>query len=295
MHFNPMKSIHQSILFVALAAALHGQTSLEITSPLGRTFHSQPDHKAVVSTAEKALAADPKNVKLFLKLAQAQASVWQNKEAAATCTRGLAIDPNNAELLTERGHRELPLRQFTLARADLKRAIALDPKQTEAYYHLGLAHYFLGEFSPAADAFLKGRDLVSSQDSLVNFTNWCYAALRRAGTKEEAAKALEKVPLEMKSNAGHTVFYFNLVRFFQGQKTEAEILPPAPKDPSDTDAELIYDTVMYGVGNWHLYNGDSAKAMDYFERVAKGRVWVTWGFIGSETELAQRKRTTASR
>jgi tetratricopeptide (TPR) repeat protein len=284
-----MKSIPRAIFMVAVAATLHGQPRPEITSPLGRSFQSQPDDKAVVAAAQKALADDPKNVKLLLKLSQAQASVWQNKEAAETCTRGLAIDPNNADLLTERGHRELPLRQFARARDDLKRAVTLDPKQTEAYYHLGLAHYFLGEFSPAADAFCQGRDLVSSQDSLVNFTNWCYAALRRAGRKEEAVKALEKVPLEMKSNAGHTEFYFNLVRFFQGQKTEAEILPPAPKDPSDTEAELAYDTVTYAVGNWHLYNGDSAKAMDYFERVSKGRVWVTWGFIGSETELSRRK------
>src|SRR5437588_3046312 len=286
-----MKCIHQAILVAVFAATLQGQTAarLEVTSPLGRSFQSQPDDKAVVSAAEKALTADPKNVKLFLKLSQAQASVWQEREAVLTCTRGLAIDPNNADLLTERGHRELPLRQFDRARDDLKRAITLDPKQTEAYYHLGLAHYFLGEFSPAADAFCKGRELVSTQDSLVNFTNWCYAALRRAGRKEEAVKALEKVPPEMKSNAGHTEFYFNLVRFFQGLKTEAEILPPAPKDPSDTEAELTFDTVTYAVGNWHLYNGDSAKAMGYFERVAKGRVWVTWGFIGSETELAHRK------
>src|SRR6266853_5226713 len=152
-----MKSNRQAIIIVAMtAAALHGQTGKpasphpEITSLLGRSFQSQPDDKAVVSAAEKALADDPKNVKLFLKLSQAQASVWQEKEAVLTCARGLAIDPNNADLLTERGHRELPLRQFDRARDDLKRAIALDPKQTEAYYHLGLAHSFLGEFSPSA-------------------------------------------------------------------------------------------------------------------------------------------------
>src|SRR5260221_2461655 len=141
----PMKSTPQAILVALMAAAaLQGQTGKpasphpEITSPLGRSFQSQPDDKAVVSAAEKALADDPKNVKLFLKLSQAQASVWQEKEAVLTCTRGLAIDPNNADLLTERSHLELPLRQFGRAREDLKRAIALDPKQTEAYYHLGL-------------------------------------------------------------------------------------------------------------------------------------------------------------
>ena len=29
---------------------------------------------------------------------------------------------------------------------------------------------------------------------------------------------------------------------------------------SDTEAELVFDTVTYAVGNWHLYNVDSAKA-----------------------------------
>src|ERR1022692_264414 len=173
---------YRAIVVLALASGLFGQTGrLELRSPLGREFHSLPDDKGVVAAAEKALAEHPNDVKLILKLAQAHAAVWEDKEAVAACTRGLKIDPNNVDLLIERGHRELPLRQFTQARDDLKRAADLDPKQSEAYYHLGLAHYFMGEFAPAADAFSKGRDLVTTQDSLVNFTNWCYAALRRAG------------------------------------------------------------------------------------------------------------------
>lgn len=276
---------------VGLAAAcLCAQSGpLQVKSPLGREFYALPDAQGVVSAAEKALAADPKNVNLILKLAQAHGAVWQEKEAVAACTRGLEIDPRNAGLLTERGHRELPLREFARAREDLTRAVALDPKQAEAYYHLGLAHYFLGEFAPAAEAFCKGREMVTTQDSIVNFTNWCYVSLRRAGKKEEAAKALEKVPAGMKSNAGHTEFYFNLVRFYQGLKSEAEILPPPPKDPGDVEGELGFDTIAYQVGNWHLYNGDSAKAREYFDRVSKGRVWVTWGFVGSETELTRPK------
>ena len=93
----------------------------------------------------------------------------------------------------------------------------------------------------------------------------------------------------MQSNAGHTVFYFNLVRFYQGRKSEAEVLPPAPQDPADTEAELAFDTIAYQMGNWQLYNGNAAKAKEYFERVSKGHVWVTWGFVGSETEVARRK------
>src|SRR5260370_34843968 len=107
-----MKCIHQAILVAVFAATLHGQTAarLEVTSPLGRSFQSQPDDKAVVSAAEQALAADPQNVKLLLKPSRAQASVWRVKEAVLNSPRGLAIDPNNARTRRRARRRGLSLR-----------------------------------------------------------------------------------------------------------------------------------------------------------------------------------------
>ena len=280
---------HRFILSLALGIRLlpaADSPRLEITSPLGVKYYSKADDKGVVAAAEKALMADSKNVKLLLKLSQQQNSVQQIREAVQTCTRALAVEPNNAEVLTERGHRQLPLRQFARARDDLKRATILDPKIADAWYHLGLANYFLGDFGPAADAFCKGVGIAKDQDSMVNFTNWCYAASRRAGRKEAADKALAKVGTDVNSNSGHTAFYFNLVRFFQGRKTETEIAPAPPK-AGDDESELIFDTVGYGIGNWHLYNAETAKATDYFQRIVKGHVWYTWGFVGSETELVR--------
>jgi len=81
----------------------------------------------------------------------------------------------------------------------------------------------------------------------------------------------------MKSNAGHTEYYFNLVRFFQGLKTEAEkFFRPPPKIHPITEAELTFDTSPTR-RQWYLYNGISAKAMDYFALRSQGRVWLTWG------------------
>lgn len=271
---------------LALAVAAPAQTRLEITSRLGTKFHSVADDKGAVAAAQKSLAADPKNPGLLLKLAQAQISVWEDKEAVDTLTRALAISPQDAGLYVERGHRELPLREFTKARADLSRAAKLDPKNMAAYYHLGLAHYFLGEFAAAADAFGNAVETAPNTDERINSTNWLYAALRRAGKTGEAAKALEAIPPEMTNQAPHTKFYLNLVRFFQGRMTESEALPPEPPaNNTDDEVELPFDTVAYGIGNWHLYNGDTAKAQEYFRRVLKGHVWITWGFVGAETEL----------
>jgi tetratricopeptide (TPR) repeat protein len=279
------------LCILALASALPAQqTTLQLTSPLGRKFYSLPDDKGVVAAAEKAVATDPKSPDLLLKLAQAQISVWQDREAVATLTRAIAIAPDNAALYTERGHRELPLREFTKARDDLARASTLDPNRMEAWYHLGLAHYFLGDFAKAAEAFRHAVDRAPDTDERINSTNWLYAALRRANQPAEANKALAVITPEMKNTAEHTLYYLNLVRFFQGALPEAQALPPEPPaGNTDTEAELRFDTVGYGIGNWHLYNGHPTEARAYFQRVAKGHVWVTWGFIGSEIELARKK------
>ncbi len=275
---------------LALAAAATAQTKLEVTSPRGTKFQSLADEKGVVAAAQKDLAADPKSPDLLLKLGQAQISVWQDKEAVETLTRALAISPRRADLYTERGHRELPLREFARARADLMQATAFDPKNMVAYYHLGLAHYFLGEFPQAAEAFRHAVDTAPNTDERINSTNWLYAALRRAKRTSEAAKALEAIPPEMTNTEPHTKFYLNLVRFFQGRMSESEALPPEPPaGNTDTEVELPFDTVAYGIGNWHLYNGERAKAEEYFRRVLKGHVWITWGFIGAETELQKRR------
>lgn len=269
------------LCFLTLATIAIAQTKLEVEN-----FRSLPDPKGVVAEARKNLARDPKNPGLLLKLAQAQISVWEDKEAVETLTRAIAISPENADLLTERGHRYLPLREFAKARADLDRAVALNPKNMAAYYHLGLSHYFQNEFAEAADAFAHAVSTAPNTDEKINSTNWLYASLRRAGKTAEAEKALLNVPPEMTNESAHTKFYLNLVRFFQGKMTEAEALPAEPPaSNTDQEVELPFDTVGYGIGNWYLYNGNPEKAKEYFRRVMKGHVWVTWGFIGSELGL----------
>jgi Flp pilus assembly protein TadD len=276
------------VIFCAAICTLmaDAQPKFEATSLLGRRLESQADDKGVIEAARKALAADPGNVALVVKLSQAQASVWQSKEAAETCTKALESHPDSIELLTERGHRRVALRQFVEAKADLERAASLGSKNGDTFYHLGLAHLFLGEFAAASEAFCdKGLPLAPDNDAKVNFTNWCYATSRRAGLNEKANPAIAWVGAAAPS--GHSGIYYNLVRFFQKVKTEAEIVPADAG--SEMESELTFTTTAFGVANWYLANGDKAKAKAYFERIVQGKVWGTWGFVGSEVELARMK------
>src|SRR5580704_7648659 len=129
------------------AEAGHG--ALEVTSGLGRKLYALPDDKGVID-ARRNLAADPKSVERVLQLSKAEAARRQYNEAVATSTQGLAFAPRNADLYLERGHRDLGLREFKAAMDDLERATRLTPEMLDAYYHLGLAQYFLGEFDDAA-------------------------------------------------------------------------------------------------------------------------------------------------
>ena len=275
-----------TLLVADANAAPADRGSFEVTSKLGRKLYAQPDDDAITA-ARKKLAAEPKNPKLVLALSLAEANRKQYREAIATDAKALASSPNNVELLIERGHRELGLREFAAAQRDLQHAASLDPKQLGAFYHLGLAHYFQGQFAAAADSFGKARALAKTNDDLIDCSNWLYVSLRRADKSQEAAAVLKRITPEVTNKEPHLAFYLRLLRLYQGAMPEQKVLPAKPTNPNDTEAELAYDTVAYGVGNWHFYNHDPKRAEELFKSVVTGDAWNAWGFVGSEVELAR--------
>jgi tetratricopeptide (TPR) repeat protein len=273
-------------LFVAifvLAAQLSSQGggearqgALELTSGLGRKLYALPDDDGVIN-ARKSLAADPKNVERVLKLSKVEAARRQYREAVATSTEGLAFAPKNPDLYLERGHRELGLRELKAAMTDLEQATRIAPEM-------------LGEFDQAAASFDRARALAKSNDSLIDCSNWLYVSLRRAGKEQAAAQALARITPDVKNTEPHLYFYLRLLRFYQGQLTAEVVLPRPPAGPEDLEGELAFDTVSYGVANWHLYHHNLSDAVGLFRNVVKGEAWNSWGFIGSEVELLRREK-----
>ena len=284
-------SLSVRVLAETSAEPEHGP--LELTSGLGRKLYALPDDKAILD-AHKSLAADPKSVERVLNLSKAEAARRQYREAVATSTKGLLFARDNAELYLERGHRELGLRDFKAARKDLEQATRLAPETVDAHYHLGLAHYFLGEFREAANSFGRACGLAKTDDSLIDCTNWLYVSLRRNGSEQEAAQALARITPKVKNTEAHLYFYLQLLHFYQGQITDQAVLPPPPAGPSDLEGELSFNTVSYGVGNWRLYHNDRPGAVSLFREVVKGQAWNSWGFIGSEVELGHRRASTSA-
>ena len=284
------------MLFLTVAFGMAGQLwsqssdetkgAFETTSGLGRKLYALPDDENIIA-ARQSLAADPTNVSKALQLSRTQAARRQYNEAVATSTQGLASAPQNADLYLERGHRELGLREFKPAMKDLEQATRLAPEMLDAHYHLGLSHYFSGEFDAAAVSFDRARALAKSDDSLIDCSNWLYVSLRRAGKEQQAAQVLARITPSVTNTEPHLAFYLRLLHFYQGLITEKAVVPTQFEGPQDLEDELSFNTVSYGVGNWHLYHHDAPGAANMFQSVVKGEAWNSWGFIGSEVELVR--------
>ena len=76
--------------------------------------------------------------------------------------------------------------------------------------------------------------------------------------------------------------YAQRLRLYRG-----EVSPDSVFMPADT-SDIQVATLSYGIGNWYLVQGDTAKARTWFERSVASGGWPAFGFIVSEIELRKR-------
>ncbi len=252
----------------------------EAASPTGKKFYARADEKGEIAEAEKKLAAAPTNIELLMALARAQAAAWRYRDAISTYTAAIKLDPKNAILYRHRGHRYITTRQFDKAVEDLERASKLDDGSYDIWYHLGLAYYLKGKFEKAAAAYERCRLHAEGEDALVAVSDWLYMSYRRMKDDFEAEGVLSRIKLGMRVEENKA--YYDRLLFYKGLKRESEVF-------SDKLTDLEAATVGYGLGNWHLCNGEPARARDYFQRVVSGPYWPAFGFIAAETDLARLK------
>lgn len=256
-----------------VATVVHAQ-SVQYRSPAGVEYRSLADTGAI-ARAERALAADPRNVTLFIQLGVAQSGMRQFREAIQTFSRGLEVAPNDPMLLRWRGHRYLSVRELDRARTDLERGLRLDSTNYGILYHLGIVRFARGEFAQAAELFARAEPRAPEGGELAGSTDWLWMSLMRAGKAREAQAMLDRKPDSLHASNAYT----RRLQLYRGQ-----IGPDAVLTPADT-ADVQVATLSFGLGNWYLVKGDTAKAKEWFRRSVASGGWPGFGFIMSEIEL----------
>ena len=161
------------------------------------------------------------------------------------------------------------------AREDLTRGLRLDSTNYGILYHLGIVRFADGDFAGAAQAFASAQPRAPNAGELAGATDWLWMSLARAGRSAEANAMLDRRP----DSLPVTNAYTQRLRLYRG-----EIGPDAVITPADT-SDVALATLSFGVGNWYLVRGDTARARSWFERSVRSGGWPGFGFILSEVEL----------
>ena len=277
MHGSGIKRASVAAAFVALAAATPAVAqSVQYRSPAGVEYRAQND-TGPIARAQAALDADPRNPTKFIALAVAQSGFRQFREAIETLTRGLAIAPNDAMLLRWRGHRYISVREFAKARADLTRGYAIDSTNYGILYHFGVLRFIEGDFAGAAEMFTRSQPRAPDGGERAGSTDWLWMSLSRAGRGAEAAAMLARHPDSLPTTPGYA--YVTRLKLYR-----AEVTPETMFSPGDT-TDVQVATLNFGLGDWYMVKGDTAKAKAAFERSVASGGWPGFGFIASEAEL----------
>lgn len=265
-----------SVALLACFTSPPGATSLQYRSPAGVEYRSQRDTGPIARAAAE-LESDTANVQRIIALGVAQSGTRQYREAIATFTRGMAIAPDNAMLYRWRGHRNISVREFDQAMADLTRGYTLDSTNYGILFHLGVLRFTLGDFGGAAEMFERAQPRAPDGGELTGSTDWLWMSLSRAGRSAEATAMLARRPDTLPAPLGYA--YASRLKLYRGELTPETLL-----SPSDT-ADVQMATLNYGLGNWYMVRGDTARAIAAYERTVTSGGWPGFGFIVAEAEL----------
>jgi tetratricopeptide (TPR) repeat protein len=260
--------------------------------------------EARLAEARARYEANPKDPDVIIWLGRRLAYLGRFRESIETYTRGIAEFPRDARLYRHRGHRYITLRRFDLAIDDLRKAASLikgQPDQVEPdgqpnarnvptgilqfniWYHLGLAYYLTGKNKLALDSYRACLAVSNNPDSLVATTHWLYMTLRRLNRNREATAVLQPIRegMDIIENDG----YYRLVLMYKGLTSADALLAEALKLGSSPGSLSI----LYGIGNWHLYSGRGDQGIKIFRDMLAGNQWTSFGYIAAEADVARHR------
>lgn len=260
---------------------------------------AQAGHLARLEEARQLVYANPADANALIWWGRRTAYLGRYRDAIAIFSAGIARHPDDARMYRHRGHRWLSVREFDRAIADFDRAAALvrgkpdevEPDglpnargvptstlQSNIWYHLALSHYVKGDFDKALPAWREGMKVSTNPDMMVATSYWLYMTLRRMGRDAEAARMLEPISAEMEII--ENTAYHRLILLNKGVLTEADF--------AQASGDALQDaSTLYGLGNWHFYNGRPEQARQIWERVLAGGNWASFGYLAAEAEVAR--------
>ncbi|MEE9360961.1 MAG: tetratricopeptide repeat protein [Cellulophaga sp.] len=277
--------------------------SIEVITSLGDTIYSFKNQTGGIIEKYEQAKSDYE-----LASNDAEAIIWYGRrtaylgrytDAIAIFSEGIEKHPENPKMYRHRGHRYITIRKFKKAIADFEKAVSLiegteDEVEPDGvpnplgipvstlhgniWYHLALVYYLENDMDNALRIYLEGQKVAKNDDNIVSRAHWLYMTYRRMHKTEEAKKLVEVVKTDM--NVIENMVYHKMCLFYKGA---------IPLDSLKTKGKQGHaeDAILYGLGNWYLYNGEVALAKATYEDLLAKEVKLSFAYIAAEADYTR--------
>jgi len=308
-----MMRICSALLSVVLAAPAANSADILPVVPEGAQamslmgyplFSAEPDENTLarLATAKADYERNPDDANNIIWYGRRTAYAGDYRGAIEIFSEGIRKFPDDARMYRHRGHRYITIREFDRAIGDLETAakliegteneiepdglpnalnIPVSSLHGNIWYHLGLAYYLKHDWDNAFRAFKAGHDAGRNDDNRVSTSHWMYMILRRQGDVTRATSILDAITEGM--NVIENTSYYRLCLFYKGDLSLPELM-------LDDDGSSAGDAIVYGVANWHYYNGEKQQAELMMKELLSTANWASFGFIAAEADLAAGKQ-----
>lgn len=298
---KPLRHATTAILFASLFASVTlAQDNFLNRQPPPVSDKARQDMEAKLRQAQSEYEANPNDPDKLIWVGRRTAYLGRFRDAIQTFSRGIEKFPADARFYRHRGHRHITVRQLDLAIADLEKAAKLTrgkPDEIEPdgqpnerniptstlqfniWYHLGLAYYLKGQNEKALNAYRECVKVSRSPDRLVATSHWLYMTLRRLKREADAVKVLE--PIREGMDVIENTSYYRLLLMYKGLLPVDTLLEETLKQ----EGSAASHSVLYGVGNWYLYNGKRNEAVEVYRKMLATDQWTSFGYIAAEVDM----------
>ncbi|MGI9260551.1 MAG: tetratricopeptide repeat protein [Woeseiaceae bacterium] len=276
---------------------------VQAISLLGEELRSNEPGERVLENLAAARAeyeSDPDDADNIIWLGRRIAYTGDYRGAIEVFSEGVDKHPDDARMYRHRGHRYISIRELDRAIVDFEHAMTLiegtedevEPDgapnpagipvstlHSNIWYHLGLAYYLKGDLDNAVRVYEVADPNMPNDDMRVAFTHWHYMSLRMLDRDDEARAVLGPIHEDM--NVIESMPYHQLCLLYKGESESGTVL-------GANITAAGGDSAMYGLANWHYYNGRHDEAKAGFEEMLEKSGWASFGRIAAESDLSRK-------
>lgn len=288
------------VLLVSASLTLAGCVTGPSSFPEPLAVYPAPnaDQYAKLLAAWGRLCEAPHELDRIIWYGRRTAYLGAYERAIAIYTAGLERHPGSPFLLRHRGHRYITTGRFADAVTDLSSAsraiegtddvvepdglpnarnIPTSTLHTNVWYHLGLAHYVLGDFGSARSSFTQCLLKSRNRDMEAAARYWLYLSTRRAGVGD-GRDVLEPVAADW--DIIENTSYHRLLLLFRGDLSFEQVSQRG-------DDAIQSATLEYGLARYELEHRVAADGWARIARLARSGAPAAFGAIAARVDLAR--------